>query len=173
MFQSEGKFAVKIMDVVAAEPRFAQPPAFDICIQVQDINNPAQTDWWRGEMSQNYGKGNFSDRTQGQITMEVLHKIGFEGHDLSTMQQQLVGKETTATTKASTPTADGKVFYNVRYLGDSGGAVPEKIDASEMQKRMQALSGVAPAAAPAQQQAAKPAATNQAPSNPFGGATPF
>ena len=173
MFQSEGKFQVKILDVVPAEPKFAEPPAFDICIQVQDINNPAHTDWWRGEMSQNYGRGNFSDRTQGQITMEVLHKIGFQGSDLSTVKEQLVGKETIATTKASPPTADGKIFYNIKYLGDGGGAAPEKIEVTEMQKRMAELAGVAPTASAAPAPAKTEPDTSAAQFNPFGGPSVF
>jgi hypothetical protein len=147
MFKSEGTFKVEILDVAAAEPRFAQPPAFDICIQVQDVNDESQVDWWRGEMSANYGKGNFADRTQTQITMANLGKIGFEGSDLTTLHKQLVGKTTMATTKASKPTAEGKVFFNVAYLGNSGNA-PEVINAGEMAKRLAVLTGGVAAAAP-------------------------
>lgn len=179
MFKSEGTFKVKILDAVVAQPKFAQPPAFDICLQVQDVNDASQTDWWRGEMSQNFGKGNFKDRTQMQITMENLQKIGFEGNDISTLKQQLVNKETTATTKASSPTADGKVFYNVRYLGDSGGNAPEVLDPAEMQARLQQLTGgnLTPpqqpqAAAGTQQAPQAPVTTGNAP-NPFGGTSPF
>ena len=169
MFTSEGTFAVVITEACTAEPKFAQAPAFDVCLKVKDKNDPSQEDWWRGEVSSRYGLGNFASQTQAEITFNALAKIGFQGGQDYSRIAELVGTETSATTKGSAPAADGKVWYNVRYLGDSGSA-PAAIEGTDANSRMQQVMGMigkgaaAPAAAPAAQ-----------PANPFGagaGGTP-
>ena len=185
MFTSEGTFAVVITEACTAEPKFAQAPAFDVCLMVQNKNDPSQEDYWRGEVSSNYGRGNFASQTQAEITFGTLVKIGFKGGmDISRIAE-LVGVETSATVKESTPSADGKIWYNVKYIGDSV-SKPSPLDAATTNARMQEIMGMigqgaAPAAAPAYQSnpfgagaggtPATPAAATPAAVNPFG-ATP-
>lgn len=129
MFKSEGNFNVVITRAILAEPKFCKDPgAFDVCIEVQDEHG--NSDWWRGEWSGQYGKGNFANRQQWQLTLESLKKIGLPNDDLfSNLQSDadgvasipcLVGAQTTATVKMTEK--DGKTYYNVHYLGDGGNA---------------------------------------------------
>ena len=164
MFNAEGTVMCRILDVVLAEPKFAEGATdFDVCIQLEKADDPAQVDWWRGEVSQNYGRGNFATMTQAEITKQTLRKIGFEGDDFSSIADQLIGVEIPATIKATTK--DGRTFYNVKYIGGSGGAAPVALDPSSIAARVAAQFGggakPAPAAAPAS--AAKPRAA----SSPF------
>lgn len=129
MFKSEGNFNVVITRAILAEPKFCKDPgAFDVCIEVQDEHG--NSDWWRGEWSGQYGKGNFANRQQWQLTLESLKKIGLPNDDLfSNLQSDadgvasipcLVGAQTTATVKMTEK--DGRIYYNVHYLGDGGNA---------------------------------------------------
>lgn len=129
MFKSEGIFNVVITRAILAEPKFCKDPgAFDVCIEVQDEHG--NSDWWRGEWSGQYGKGNFANRQQWQLTLESLKKIGLPNDDLfSNLQSDadgvasipcLVGAQTTATVKMTEK--DGRIYYNVHYLGDGGNA---------------------------------------------------
>lgn len=137
MFNREATFPVKIVEVAFAAPRFKEsqndPNAFDVCIKVED--EQGLSDWWYGEYSGRYGIGNSSDRTWAQLTMETLQKIGLPNGDLAQLQG-LIGKQTMATTVAST--SGSKTFYNVRYLG-GGGSEPEKIDPNEAIRRAQSM----------------------------------
>ncbi len=152
MFTSEGYFNVEIIAAYPAAPRFQNAPqgSFDVCIEVRDVESGA-SDFWCGEISANYGKGNFSDRTQAQITMETLHKIGFQGNDLSQLPT-LIGVKTTAKVESSVSNSNGKTYYNVRYLG-GGSNAPEEITAEVMQQRLVAMFGTPAQQAPVQQQA--------------------
>ncbi len=164
-FTAAGTVKVKIEEVVFAEPKFAQGPNdFDICIRVSAVDDPQQTDWWRGEMSENYGRGNFATMKQGEITMLTLKKIGFDGSDLTTLANAIVGKETTANIKATE--RDDRTYYNVSYLG-GGGDQPVAIDSGTMQARLAALTGggATTQQAQPQQAAAQPAPTTT--DNPF------
>lgn len=171
MFSRAGDIKVQIMEVVADEPKFAQPPAFDICIKVE--SESGESDWWRGEMSGNYGKGTFSTQTQAKITTEKLRKLGWTGNDYSRIGEELVGKETYAHTE---PSKDGK-YFNVKYLG-AGGNTPEGIDAATIAARTKALMGMmaggaAPAAANGAPAPARPAAPVAPPAaSPFDEAVP-
>ena len=190
MFTQAGQVKVKIEDVKFATAKFAQGPSdFDICIMVSNIDDPAQVDWWRGEISADYGKGNFASMTQAEIAMKTLHNIGFEGGDLSTLKDQLVGKETTAMIKAVPSKKDeSKIFYNIQYLGSgSGGNEPkpeEELDVADVKNRISALFGGAadvaekPAPAPKPAPKAEPKKETPKPAapagNPFGNAkNPF
>jgi hypothetical protein len=168
-FKSEGNFPVVITEALLAEPKFAQPPAFDIAIHVQ--TEDGQSDWWRGEISQNYGKGNVADKTQAELTLGTLEKLGWQhGYDFSKIGT-LVGVQTEAGVKASQG-KNGGTFYNVRYLGAGGGDKPQAIDPSSFNQRWAALTGSAPAApAPAPAPKAPPAAPAANPfAKPAGGA---
>lgn len=145
MFTSAGEHKVRITEVTFAEPKFAQGPNdFDICIRVESLDDPAQADYWRGEWSQNYGKGNFATQTQAEITMSRLRRVGFEGDDLTTLESQLVGVETVAFIKERE--YEGKTYYDVASIGAAANT-PQKIDAATMQARLQAQMSQAPSAA--------------------------
>jgi hypothetical protein len=157
MFTTAGSIMCKIDDVKFAEPKFAKGPSdFDICIHGTSVDDPNQGDYWRGEMSQNYGKGNFAAEMQGQITMKTLRKLGFEGDDLTTLAEQLKDKTVPFHVEASEANDKGKVFYNVKFL--ELGQAPQEIDMDTVNARLTAL--FSKEAAPA------PAATTAA-SNPF------
>ena len=164
MFTSEGNPKVKIVETVPAKSKFAEAPdAFDICIKVVDINDENQWDWWRGEVSSNYGKGNHASETQAQMTFDTLVKLGFQGgHDLSRLDE-LVGTETTAWIKASEPNESGKVFYNVRSITSNGDYAPKAIDLGDASNRLAAMmvGATAPAAT------TTPAANAASVGNPF------
>jgi hypothetical protein len=147
MFTAAGSIMVKIDDVKFAEPKFAKGPNdFDICIHGTSIADANQGDYWRGEMSQNYGKGNYASMTQAQITMKTLRQLGFEGEDLSTLPEQIVGKQVPFAVVASEPNDQGKVFYNVRYI-DIGQGISE-IDTETMKAKVAALFSGGAATAP-------------------------
>jgi hypothetical protein len=165
-FHAEGTYKVEIVEAFAADPKFAQPPAFDVVLKVR--TEDGQSDWWRGEMSANYGKGNFADRTQAQITMNTLTQLGLENDDLSNLES-LIGKTAEVTVEGSVSKTNGKTYYNVKYF-NTGESI-QKIDAATLQQRLHAL-GVGGKAAPAPgaaQQAATvaPAAAPAAKRNPF------
>jgi hypothetical protein len=168
MFTKEGNFTVTMKEVVFSPPKFAEndPNAFDVNIRVE--TEDGQSDWWRGEMSTSFGKGNVAHLTQAQLTMQTLGKLGFEGYDLTSLADSIVGKTTTAWVKASTPTADGKVFYNVRGLGGSGGSKPEEIGMDAVKAKMAALMGGTQAAPQSAPQAAPQPAPYFTTANPFG-----
>jgi hypothetical protein len=173
MFTAEGSFPVVITEACIAEPKFAQAPAFDICLKLQNKNDAGQEDWWRGEVSPNYGKGNFASKTQAQITFDSLVKIGFEGGQDVSRITELIGKETTATVKSSE--SGGKVYYNVKYLGGSDWK-PESLAAADANARMQQIMGMAgqtapaaaPVAAPTVPDAVLPPVAGAPAGNPFG-----
>ena len=170
MFTKAGDFKVRIIATCLSDPKFdsAGPGAFDVCLHLEDTADATQSEWWHGEMSQNYGKGSFSDRTQAQITMGTLEKVGFVGGQDMTRLDELIGKETIAHVDATESKKDGKTYFNVKWIG-GGGATPTAISKDEVKRRMAALmGGVAPAAsAPA---TAAPTTTKPAGkiANPFG-----
>lgn len=144
-FSKEGEVKIKITQVCFAEPKFAKgdDSAFDICIHCEGIGDSAGgSDWWRGEMSNNFGSGSVSHMTQAQLTFRTLRKLGFEGDDLTKLEEQLVGIETVGFVKASAPNSEGKVFYNLRYIG-AGDFAPQAID--DVKERMKKLMANAPA----------------------------
>jgi hypothetical protein len=171
MFTSAGNKKVKLGAVAFADPKFSKATgAFDICIKVTDAANEADSDWARLEMSSDYGTGNFSNRTQTEITMETLRKLGFEGDDLTTLEDQLSGKDAIVHVKEAKGKEGDRSFFNVKYFV-TGGADPEAIDKDEMKRRLAILTGKAPttvggAAATAAASAATPAAATSAPVNP-------
>ena len=166
MFTAAGPIQVNILDVKFAEPKFAKGPNdFDICIQVAAVDAPDQTDWWRGEWSDNYGQGNVAHLKQTELTMQTLRKIGFEGDDLTTLPEQLIGQTTTAMIKAREH--NGNTYYDVKYLGSGGGNAPVELDPNALKQRLAAFNATAadePDNKP--RPAAKPAGAKSA-VNPF------
>jgi len=159
-FTSDGNHNVEIMATAVTEAKFAPAPAIDVWLQVK--GDDGATDWWRGEVSTNYGKGNFADRTQAQITAETLQQIGYQhGADLSQLDT-LIGTKTTAHVKRVEK--DNNVYYNVSYIGGGSGNGPDAaLDAATIAARVATMFGTPAAAAPVQQ--APP--PQQAPGNPF------
>jgi hypothetical protein len=101
--------------------------------------------------------------TQAEITMQTLRKIGFEGNDLTELKDQVAGREIPVTIKSTEK--DGRVFFNIQYIGAGGEDHPQEIDAATMKSRLSALFGGA-ADATAQKPAAAPAAAKPS-GNPF------
>lgn len=138
MFNQVGTYKVVITYALITAAKFCQDPgAFDVLIGVQ--GEQGEQGEWRGEYSNQPGRGNFSDRAQWQITLDTLKKIGLPGDDLYSFIQPdesgaasipaLVGKETTATVKASDkkqPDGSVRTYYNISYLG--GQARPEGVN---------------------------------------------
>ena len=172
MFTKAGDFKVKIIATCLSDPKFdsAGPGAFDVCLHLEDTADSTQSEWWHGEMSQNYGKGSFSDRTQAQITMNTLEKIGFVGGQDMTRLDELIGKETIAHVDSSVSAKDGKTYFNVKWIG-GGGAAPTAISKDEVKRRMAALMGSGTGAAAPVTQAA-PATATAATAKPAGGKIP-
>jgi hypothetical protein len=144
MFTQEGSFMAVVKEAILALPpdwrmKDAGPDDFDVCLRLERADNPAESDWWRGEFSQNYSRQkNKEHLKQCEITMENLHGVGFEGFDLSTVAEQLVGKTVPITTKLGKANADGKQYMNV-YLG--GGYGPVAMDKDEAARRVAAMFG--------------------------------
>jgi len=140
MFYSEGNFSGKVLEIVLAESRFSpnDPDAFDICIHVQgpECDGKNQDGWWRGEVSGKYGRGNFANKTQYEITMDALHQIGFEGEDLSELESQLVGTEINY--KVESREYNGKTYYDVKYIG-GGDYKPKPISMDSVADKLSSL----------------------------------
>ena len=169
MFTKAGNFKFKITEAVLAEPKFAKgADDFDVVLTVEHEDDPSESGYWHGEVSNNYGVGTMATMTQAQITARTLRNIGFEGMDLSTIEEQLVGKVVPGYVKSRPDKNDAeKVYYDV-YLGSGGGA-PVALDPAEAKRRAAALFGgtegetVAPPTQPKKAPAAPPATKN----NPF------
>jgi hypothetical protein len=150
MFTSAGNKKVVIGEIQPSEPKFSKAAgAFDLCVHVTDASNEAESDWVRLEMSTDYGKGNFANRTQAQITMETLAKLGYEGGelDMDALETQLAGKTAIVHVAESTGKDGDKKFYNAKYFVTSGGNEPTAIDKDEMKRRLKAMTGGAAASA--------------------------
>lgn len=161
-FSAEGEFPVTIKAAMLAMPKFAKGPNdFDVCVQVEDAEG--HSDWWRGEVSDTYGKGSFSNMTQKEITLATLERVGLPDGDLARIEE-LIGVETVAYVKASE--SKGVTYYNIRGLG-SGGADVTPLDPDDAKRRLAAMFGV-PAPASAQATPATATASPAVRRNPFG-----
>lgn len=175
-FTKAGQIEVEIVDATIAEPHWDNAPegAFDVALKVRDAEN--HEDWWRGEVSGAYGKGNFSDKTQAEITMLTLKNIGWKNLTRFDLIRELVGVKTTAMIKESKK--DDKIFYNVSYLGGGGSEEPKALSPDQILARAarffpEAAAG-AGAATTATQTATAAPATEQKPAAPAaGGFNPF
>jgi len=163
-FQQAGTFKGKVLETALTKPRFSKNPnAFDVCLKVQGPDG--QSDWWRGEVSTEYGRGNFASKTQMQITLEALQRVGFQGNDFSQIDAQLLDKEIEFVVEPREH--NNKTYYDVKYLG--GGFGPgDAIDTNEMARRMAAMTQGSVPPAPAQ----APAAVAPQPAMPAPAAQP-
>ncbi len=171
-FTEEKTYQVEIVEAFIAKPKFAQDEgAFDIAILVRDAEG--HEDFWRGEVSREWGKGNFSDRTQAQITMLTLENIGWQHGVKFEKLDTLVGTKTTATVKQKNG------YFNISFLGSSGNK-PERLDDASLKARLANVAAFFPSdsgqAAPANDEwigddtaapAAEPPTAEDAVSNPF------
>jgi len=142
MFKNEGTFPVVITRAILGEAKFCKDPnAFDICVEVRGADGA--TDWWRGEWSGQYGKGNAAQYQQWEMTFWTIQKVGLpikEASELFAMLQPdaegnasipaLVGRETVATVKATEK--DGKTYHNVVSIGESGIAAPKALKMADV-----------------------------------------
>jgi len=181
MFTSAGNKTVTIGEVRFSDPKFSKDPnAFDVNIHVTNKEAPAEMDWVRMEFSGDYGKGNFANRTQAQISMESLRKLGFEGDDLTQIAEQLNGHDAIVYVKESKPTEDGKVFYNPQYFVTSGND-PVALDQSKLKAKLSNVAalfgggGNGGNGGDAQADTPAPTAAPRPPVKPLvkGGASPF
>lgn len=175
MFTKAGPTIIIIGEIKFAEPKFAKGANdFDVCVQCTDATDEAQTDWWRGEFSQNYGKGNFASMTQAEITMKTLHNCGFQGDDLTELEAQLKGHRVPAMIKERE--YEGKKYYDVQYIGASGGgnapAADKVLGSDAVKSKMAALFG-SKADVPQGQTQTAPAAPTQAPAATTAKPNPF
>lgn len=163
MFYSAGNFEGKILDVLFAESRFSpnDPDAFDVCIHVEgpQCDGKPQDDWWRGEVSAKLGRGNLSNKTQLEITMDALRSIGFEGDDL-TRVDQLKGK--VIPYKVEAREYEGKTYYDVKYVG-GGNFAPKALAVNSVADKLARIRGASPQAPQPSQSA--PAQTHQQPAS--------
>lgn len=162
MFNQEGQIPVVIAEIIIAESKFNKndPNAFDVAVGVQHRDDPNQGDYWHGEISSRLGKGNNAHKTQYQLTMEALHRIGYEGDTLDMGKlQELKGKETTAFVEGRE--YNGKTYYDVKFLGSS--FLPQAIDPNEAFRRLQAIQQGAPMGTPPPANQQPPAGFQQAP----------
>jgi len=147
-FTSAGTKKVTVVEAVVAEPKFNKNDAraFDIALRVEEAAT-GEGDWWYGEISDRYGVGNASSKTQAQLTIETLEKLGLPKGEVAQFQK-VIGAETEATIEAS---SCGK-YFNVKYIG-GGGSGPKVIDPAEAKRRFAAMfggNGTVPAPAPIQ-----------------------
>jgi len=157
-FNQAGDVNCRVEDVVISDPKFPDTlPAIDVNIKFVSINDPSQSDWWRGEISQNYGKGNMATMTQAEITFKTLRKLGFAGDDLTELKTQLEGVEEMCHIKASEK--DGKTYHNIQYVGASSYA-PQAIDPNQVNARFASIMGTAAKAPAAPAPAAAPVTSN-------------
>ena len=161
-FTTDGSINVEIIGTAVTAAKFAPAPALDVWLQIK--SEDGASDWWRGEISTNYGRGNYADRTQAQITADSLASIGYQhGADLAQLNS-LIGTSTQAFVKRNEK--DGRVYYNVTGIGNGSGNGPDiALGAAEIQQRMGQLFSVQhpPQQAPQQSPPSAPAT----PGNPF------
>jgi len=130
MFNAEKTFTGSVIGAECLEPRKNAPDgAFDVGIHIQD--DEGNSDWWRGEISERMGTGNAAGKTQYEMTMATLARVGFKGDDLSQLADQLMGQKIPCTVKTST--SNGKTYYNLNI----GGAFIEPISKDEIKRRME------------------------------------
>lgn len=161
-FTAEGNFAVTIQEAFYTPSKFGPEDSSDLVVEV--MANPGQgvdgqSDFWLGELSNRQGRGNNADKTNLQLTLATLLKLGISQDaffdDPVAAANSLVGKQTVAWVKKN-----DKGYYNVRSIVDSGRGF-KRIDATGLGAKLRAMAagGGQPTFAP--QTAAAPQATGQ------------
>jgi len=142
MFKSEGTHKVTITQAFLGDAKFNKAPgAFDVILKVED--EQGSYDFWRGEWSNEYGKGNASDKQQWELTQNTLKKLGMNGGLFENIQPDqndipvipcLIGVKTEVEVEASVSKTNGKTYYNVKYIGT--GSAPKAISYSALMQMM-------------------------------------
>lgn len=133
---TEGAFQAQIKNVEIVDPRFQDMPPESFELKFDLVLNNGESGETYLEVSSRMGKGNMSDRSQMQITLDTLEKIGWTaGLDFSKLST-LNGKVINVTVKKS---GNGK--YTNIYIG--GGFVDKPIAASEAARRVALMTGQA------------------------------
>ena len=146
MFSQEGNVQLIIGEIAFSECKFADgkgPDDFDICIEVTHAEDPTQHDWARLEWSENYGKGVVSHLMQRDLALQTLHKIGFEGDDLSTLEEQLPAG-TIVPGRVTSKEKDGVTYYHVFLGAGGGGNAPsedKRLSMAELKRRLMKSGG--------------------------------
>lgn len=139
MFYAAGNYEGKILAFTLAESRFSpnDPEAFDVALHIEgpEHEGKPQDDWWRGEVSSKFGRGVMSGKTQYEITMQALRGIGFEGQDLTKLDE-LVGKEIPF--KVESREYEGKTYYDIKYIG-GGNYAPKALPKDEIARKLEAI----------------------------------
>jgi hypothetical protein len=131
---TEGAFQAQIKNVEIVDPRFQDMPPESFELKFDLVLNNGESGETYLEVSSRMGKGNMSDRSQMQITLDTLEKIGWTaGLDFSKLST-LNGKVINVTVKKS---ANGK-YMNI-YIG--GGFADKPIAAAEAARRVALMTG--------------------------------
>jgi hypothetical protein len=175
MFDRAGTIKVTVTEAFLAEAKFNKTPGvFDVVLKVEDENGAS--DYWHGEWSNEYGKGNVSDKMQHELTQGTLNRVGLQGglFDPGIIQQgengepvipSMIGLATVVTTEATVSEKNGKTYYNIKYIGD-GGNRPNALDYNNflsMTGASPAQASPSPAPAQAAPMQAPPAPAQAAP----------
>ena len=116
-FNDEGDFTGTIM-FVGAEPSRFDPSETVVALYLFDSSS-SRGDWWRGSLSQRYMKGNNSDRTYLQGTLDQLARVGYQHGGNLTKLPEMIGQEIPFWIAATEK--DDKTYYNIKTIG--GGSV--------------------------------------------------
>lgn len=166
-FKRDGDIPCKITETCLGESRFDNVNAvggFDIALKVEDASDNSQSDWVRMEFSTNFSKAkNCTDKTQAQMTLDTLQRIGFKGGEDLSRLDELVGVAATVHTAKSD---DGK-YINAKYILTGGGNAQKKMDAAEIKRRMAAIIGKPGTAAQAHAKAQPAESAGGAIEDPF------
>ena len=142
MFQSEGQHKVKITEAcLCISPYDKSEQDLAVGIHGQSLSDPAQSDWWYGPLTEEYGIGNYADRKQWEITLQNLkQKLDWEhGQDMNDETlSDLVGKETEFGVKARE--YNGKTYFDVKYLGAPAWG-PKRVDKDAVEDRLKSIFG--------------------------------
>lgn len=116
-FNDEGDFTGTIM-FVGAEPSRFDPSETVVALYLFDSSS-SHGDWWRGSLSQRYMKGNTSDRTYLQGTLDQLSRVGYQHGGNLTKLPEMIGQQIPFWIAATEK--DDKTYYNIKTIG--GGSV--------------------------------------------------
>ena len=166
-FTEEGTFDCTITEAMLAESKFSpdDPNALDVALRIESEHGEG---WWTSELSEKYGKGNAADKTQTELTLGSLARVGLEIdmskcdlEDFEKALKGLEGSETRCTVKSRE--YNGKEYFDIKYIGE-GGFGPKKLDDSTKADRFNSLFGGSSEKKPKEKK--KPAAT-AGDDNPF------
>jgi len=183
MFTTAGNQNVVITAMRVTTAKFSKnAAAFALCFEVQHPQDAGQVDHVYLDVCDDYGKGNFSQQTQYEITREKLLRLGFtdgnlyDGAYLRSLKEQAPGK--TAVVMFESEDYEGKTYIRPKYFVTSKQV--EELSDEELMRRITALKSNA---APQGTAAPSPTATTTPPSatttaaaaakpGPFGKAAP-